>query len=98
LHGIRTRLLKWFGETIVNPILDCPYCMPSVHGLGIVLLWHYKKGLLSWQLWSDILMVWAFAAVSAVALNYVLLSVIRYLLAKAAFFEKLNEEDENEMD
>lgn len=75
-----------FGDYWNSPILGCPYCMPSVHGLFISLIYHLYYGFpLQWYWYA---VQWLFIVSSSSFLNYILFNLIRILKGYAALFDE----------
>lgn len=90
LWGPRRWLVARLGEGWMNPVIDCPYCMPSLHGALITLAYHYYYPVPL----SVGVLHWLFAAVGAVPLNAIVYNIVRMLRAYAYILEDCIEKDE----
>lgn len=85
LHTVRKITTLVLGDYWSSPVLSCPYCMPSLHGFFICLVFHYYMGFhIAWYWYG---MQWVFVAASSSALNYVLYNLIRILKGYANLFD-----------
>ena len=88
LHGPKLWCEKVLGEYWAKPVLGCPYCMPSIHGLLICAAFHGKHWDYCVHPWQWLLLQWAFVCVAASALNNPLFNLIEVLRGYAGLFEQ----------
>lgn len=89
LYGTKKSLEKTLGPYWYQPILGCPYCMPSFHGLVTCLMYHLYNYYFFhfYPSWPWAVVQWIFIVPAASAINYILINLIRILLSLAEAYD-----------